>query len=170
MPFVVDAPGWGRNVEQLLQVAPDILAADPLHNVIFSWHMYDSGNAQAARIDTALDTAAAQKIPFIFGEFGSHSPGACHMPVPYQSIITKAQARGVGYLPWSWDNMNSEAACDFDMVSDGIHLSTLKPGWASEVAVTDPASIQKTSKRTAWQTNPRGASCAAGPASVPGPT
>ena len=161
MPFVVDAAGYGRNVEQLLKLAPTVLANDPLKNVIFSWHVYDSGSSQSARIDTAIQTAATNKLAFIIGEFGSVSPGACGNAVPWQKVITAAEANGIGYLPWSWDNQNSDCkqgpSSAFDMVGDGIHASTLKSGWATSVVSSDPASIQKTSKKTFFQTSKAGA-------------
>lgn len=166
-PFVIDAAGYGRNVEQLLRVAPGLIAADPLHNLVFSWHVYDSGAGETARIDQALATAAAQKLPLIFGEFGNVSPGACGQAVPYQHLITRAAASGVGYFPWSWDNFNGDCSngtsSAFDMVADGLHASTLKAGWATEVVTTHAASIQKTSKRTLWQTKAAVASGKCGP-------
>ncbi|MBC7958099.1 MAG: cellulase family glycosylhydrolase, partial [Cytophagales bacterium] len=168
MPFMIDAAGYGRNEAQLLRVAPRILAADPLHNVIFSWHVYDPGSE--SRITAAFDTANAQRIPFLVGEFGSNVPGACQATVPYRHLITQAQAKGIGYLAWSWDNFNGDCKIGdtsvFDMVGDGINLSTLKPGFATEVVRTDPASIQNTSRRTQWQT---AGTCAAAPAPAPSP-
>ncbi len=163
MPLMVDAAGYGRDVEQLLRVAPQIQAGDPMHNMMFSWHEYDAGGNQEARITGAFTTAVTQKIPFVVGEFGNVSPGACQLQVPYQHIITQAQAMGIGYLPWSWDNSNGDCntggGSSFDLVSDGIHLSTLKPGWATDVVSANAASIQKTAKRTAFQQTSGAGSC-----------
>ncbi|MCC7406005.1 MAG: cellulase family glycosylhydrolase [Bdellovibrionales bacterium] len=154
-PLMIDASGWGRNAEQLLEIAPILLNQDPLHNLIFSWHVYDSGSDQPARIQRVASSFKQQKLPFIIGEFGPKSPGACHLDVPWLEVIRTAQQLGLGYLPWSWDNFNGD--CEdgefsvFDLVTDGIHLSTLRSGWATEVIMTDAASINKTSRRTAWQ-------------------
>jgi mannan endo-1,4-beta-mannosidase len=155
MPFMIDAAGWGRNVEQLLRVAPAIQAADPLKNVLFSWHQYDVGSDQPARVASAFSTAVAQKIPLLVGEFGPVAAGACTQAVDYRAVITQAQTYGLGYLAWSWDNMNGDCATAsgsaFDMVADGINLSTLKAGFATEVTLSHAASIQKTAIRTNWQ-------------------
>jgi mannan endo-1,4-beta-mannosidase len=161
MPFVIDAAGYGRNVEQLLKLAPGLLAADPQKNLIFSWHEYDSGAGESARIDAAFATATNGKIPFIVGEFAHLTPGACGNAVPYQHLMTAAHAKGIGWMPWSWDDFNGDCKppngpSPFDMVGDGIHLSTLKSGWATEVVQSDPSSIQKTAKRTGWQTSKAG--------------
>jgi mannan endo-1,4-beta-mannosidase len=157
MPFMVDAAGWGRNVEQLLRVAPAIQAADPLKNVLFSWHQYDVGTDQPARVANSFSAAVSQKIPLLVGEFGPVSAGACGQNVDYRTVISQAQSHGLGYMAWSWDNFNGDCPAAggsaFDMVADGIHLSTLKPGYATEVVQTHAASIQNTSQRTAWQTN-----------------
>jgi mannan endo-1,4-beta-mannosidase len=158
MPFIIDAAGYGRDVEQLLRLAPSLTSADPLHNLIFSWHEYDSVPDQHSRIMTAFQTAATQATPLIIGEFGNVTPGFCQGQIPYQFLITQAQAFGLGYLPWSWDNFNSDCSgmgtpSPFDMVADGIHFATLKAGWATEVVVSDPASIQHTSQRTPWLQN-----------------
>jgi hypothetical protein len=39
----------------------------------------------------------------------------------------------------------------FNLVSDGINLSTLQAGWATEIVVNDPASLRNTGKRAPWQ-------------------
>ncbi|HCL30782.1 MAG TPA: hypothetical protein DIC52_20410 [Candidatus Latescibacteria bacterium] len=59
-PLVVDAAGWGRNVEQLLAAAPRLVQQDPQTDVLFSWHAWDT---------EALELAAKGEIPLIIGEF-----------------------------------------------------------------------------------------------------
>jgi mannan endo-1,4-beta-mannosidase len=155
MTFIVDAAGWGRNVEQLLRLAPQLIENDPLHNLMFSWHVYNPGPDEAARVDTSIAAAIAAQIPFLIGEFGPVSPGLCDAEVPYLDIIESADANGIGYLPWSWDNFNGDcntgSGSAFDMVSDGIHASTLNAGYATEVVLTHPSSIQNTSVLTTFQ-------------------
>jgi hypothetical protein len=132
-----------------------VLAADPLHNVVFSWHVYNPGSDEVARIDSSLPAARDAGIALVIGEFGPVSPGACQLSVPYAHVLDAAEANGVGYLPWSWDNFNGDcntgAGSAFDMVADGIHAAQLNAGYASEVVLTHPASIQNTSVLTSWQ-------------------
>ena len=166
LPLMIDAAGYGRNVEQLLRLAPRLLAADPQRNLVFSWHVYDHGAGEPARIDRAFDAAAAQGLPLVVGEFGPNTPGACRRAVPWAHLITRAHERGIGWLAWSWDNMNADCAVPgggsvFDMVADGITLASLKPGWATEVVLTHPASIRHTARRTAWQDDPTSTTCPA---------
>jgi mannan endo-1,4-beta-mannosidase len=154
-PLMIDAAGYGRNVEQLLAQGPALVAADPLKNVLLSWHLYDAGTAQLGRIDTQLANARTQGLPLVVGELGPVEPGNCSSPVEYRHLMSKAQELGVGYLAWSWDNVNyncgaPEADSPMNMVSDGIHASTLRSGFGSTVVDTDPAGIRKTSKRGRW--------------------
>jgi mannan endo-1,4-beta-mannosidase len=155
MPLMITASGYGRAVEQMLRVAPTLQGADPLRNLLFDWHVYDSGNDMPARIDRAFASAIGQGIPLVIGEFGSVEAGRCSAEVPWRKLITSAQQRGIGWLAWSWDNRNSDCGAGgdspFNLVSDGINFSTLRPGWATEVTLTDPASIRNTSQRTTWQ-------------------
>jgi mannan endo-1,4-beta-mannosidase len=153
-PLVIDAAGYGRNGEQLLKLAPGLLAADPDHNLVFSWHEYDTNAAQPARVTTLFEQATALPVAFIVGEFASVGAGSCTPGVPYVHLMAEAQRLSIGYLPWSWDNFNGDCKpatglSPFDMVSDGLSFSSLVAGWATEVVVSDPNSIQKTSKRPA---------------------
>jgi hypothetical protein len=162
MPLIVTASGYGRNVEQLMRVAPAIQQADPLRNMLFDWHVYDAGADMPARIDRAFATAASQKTPLVIGEFGPVDPGLCSAQVPWKHLITQAQAKGIGWTAWSWDGHNTDcqgAATNnppyttsrFNLVSDGIRLSTLQPGWATEIVVNDAAGLRNTGKRAPWQ-------------------
>jgi len=54
VPLIVDAANWGRNESYLLTNGKEILAADPLHSIIFAWHILDSGITES-RICTAID-------------------------------------------------------------------------------------------------------------------
>jgi mannan endo-1,4-beta-mannosidase len=94
-PAVVDAARWGRDASGLLDAAPTILKADPQHNVIFSWHVYEG---TPANIDAAFARAASLKVDLIVGEFGPKSPGACSNSVPWQYLIGAAQKKKVGWL------------------------------------------------------------------------
>jgi mannan endo-1,4-beta-mannosidase len=159
LPLMIDAAGYGRNVDQLLRLAPQLVESDALHNVIFSWHVYNPGDAEAARIDASFAAARAAGLALAVGEFGPVSPGACHLSVPYAHVVDAAASAGIGWLAWSWDNFNGD--CDlgsgsaFDMVSDGIHASTLVDGYARDVVVNLPGSIANTSAKTTWQTSGR---------------
>ena len=151
VPLVIDGSGWGQKVEQLLTVAPALLAADPQKNVIFSWHEYTGGTQENARITTSLEKSKTLGIVLINGEFASGGAGVCTQTIPYQFLLSEAQRVGTGWLAWSWDNSNSDCsvggASIFNMTTNLTSASGLVAGWASNVVRDDPNSIKNTSVR-----------------------
>jgi mannan endo-1,4-beta-mannosidase len=151
VPLVIDGSGWGQKVEQLLTVAPALLAADPQKNVIFSWHEYTGGTQENARITTSLEKSKTLGIVLINGEFASGGAGVCTQTIPYKFLLSEAQRVGTGWLAWSWDTNNSDCsvggASIFNMTTNLTSASGLVAGWASDVVRDDPNSIKNTSVR-----------------------
>jgi mannan endo-1,4-beta-mannosidase len=152
VPLVIDGSGWGQKVEQLLSVGPALLAADPLKNVIFSWHEYTGGSQENARITTSYEKSKSLGIVLINGEFASAGVGGnCVANIPYAWLMSEAQRVGIGWLAWSWDTSNSDCSSGgssiFNMTSNLTSASGLKPGWASDVVLNDTNSIKNTSVR-----------------------
>ena len=151
VPLVIDGSGWGQKVEQLLTVAPALLAADPQKNVIFSWHEYTGGTQENARITTSLEKSKTLGIVLINDEFASANATDCTENVPYTFLLSEAQRVGTGWLAWSWDNSNSNcksgSGSSYNMTSSLTSASGLVAGWASNVVRDDPNSIKNTSVR-----------------------
>ena len=112
--LVVDAGGCGQNNLDLTQYAAAVLNSDPQKNILFSQHIYggwQASNAQAWQTDLnqGLDALAATGLAVVIGEFG---PGRNIGPSP--TLITPAQliggaeARGLGWLAWAWDDPAGE--------------------------------------------------------------
>lgn len=156
-PLMLDAAQWGQGVEQLVRVAPQVLATDPDKNLMFSWHEYSASQTETVRITTALQSAKDKGITFVIGEFAGVGVEDCSKAIPYGHLMSEAQRFGVGYLAWSWDNTNGHCrvngASPFDMVVDGKSAATIKSGWARDVLLDHPSSISKTSVRTKWQSS-----------------
>src|SRR5512133_2884666 len=73
MPLIIDADGWGRHADAVLDNGPYLLEADPDKNLIFSWHLWDPanwGSGTTSEITRIINKAAATNICFIVGEFG----------------------------------------------------------------------------------------------------
>jgi hypothetical protein len=136
--IVIDADGFGQNAASLFNNASALLAGDPEQNLLFSVHMYSRyGNNSA--VDAVLDnTAIGSTVPFIVGEFGPVLQG---QQVAWQQILTKSQARGIGYLAWSWSGNDAETAA-LNIVND--FGGDLTPSWGQQVMVSHAASIQNT--------------------------
>jgi mannan endo-1,4-beta-mannosidase len=148
VPLVIDAGLVGRDYEQLLRHGDALLAADPLHNIIVSAHLYDA----LPRSTYASIFARAKQLaaPFIVGEFANRVPPGCGQELDYAALIDEAERAGIGWLAWSWGDRYLptvfNADCDqFDMTTRFAYESLF--GWGREVAVSLPASIQNTAKR-----------------------
>ena len=142
-PLVVDALGWGHDVDLIVSHGPQVLAADPLKNVIFSTHQYqpvrDVGTSYYA---TTLTNLANSGLAVVVGEFGNVA-WDCALEVDYKGLVAAAATHRVGWYAWSWGPGNNPCS-GLDMTRDSSY-ATLH-GWGLEVASTLPGSIKNTSK------------------------
>ncbi|WP_052345625.1 cellulase family glycosylhydrolase [Alkaliflexus imshenetskii] len=145
VPLVIDASNWGRNEENLLATAEQLIKNDPLHNLIFSWHIWDSGISNE-RIYDALKRSIDSDIPFIIGEYAPMEV-KCKCCIPYHYIMDICQKLEIGWLAWSWGPGNKDCPA-MDMTHDGTFESL--HGWGLEVALTHPNSIFNTSVRPSF--------------------
>jgi len=141
VPLIIDAANWGRNEDYLLQNGQFLLQNDPLHNILFSWHIWDSGIAES-RIKAGIDESIKLKIPLIIGEFAPMEV-KCKCCIPYHYIMDYCQKKKIGWLTWSWGPGNND--CPGMDMSRGT-FETLH-GWGLETAVTHKNSIKNTAKR-----------------------
>lgn len=97
--LMVDAPNWGQDWSFTMRDnATTVAAADPQRNTVFSVHMYGVFDT-AAEITSYLNAFQTAGLPLVIGEFGfNHSDGN----PDEDTIMAEAQARGIGYLGWSW--------------------------------------------------------------------
>jgi mannan endo-1,4-beta-mannosidase len=155
VPLILDAPNWGQNLNILLAGGPAVLAADPDQNLMLSVHMWWN-DPDGARVIKGIADSVASGLPIVIGEFAHHAAYQCTAaPFDYRTMMAEAQANGIGWLVWSWGGVkNNDCAADgpFDMTTDGT-FAGLVPGWATEIAVSDPNSIQNTSVRPASMVN-----------------
>ncbi|MGW6442976.1 cellulase family glycosylhydrolase [Lentzea sp. NPDC055074] len=111
--LMADAPMWGQDWGNIMRDnAASVLNADPQRNTVFSIHMYGVYNT-ADKVNAYFDSFRTAGLPLVVGEFGhNHSDGD-----PDEStILAQAQARGLGYLGWSWSGNSSDVAY-LDMVN-----------------------------------------------------
>jgi len=111
--IMVDAPNWGQDWQFVMRDnAASVFAADPQKNTIFSVHMYGVFDT-AAEINDYLGRFVSAGLPIVVGEFGhNHSDGN----PDEDTILATAQARGIGYLGWSWSG-NGGGVEYLDMVT-----------------------------------------------------
>ena len=111
-PIVIDAPGWGQNLEIVLQYGKILINHDPLKNILFSVHMYFYWN-NPDKIEKELQKAHDMQLPLIVGEFGyNYDNGNNNLKcmVDHKTVLRKCQELGYGYMPWSWSGNNNDNA------------------------------------------------------------
>ena len=111
--ILVDTGGCGQDVNDLLNYAPAVFNSDPQKNVMFAFHFYGLGEgppySTVAQMNTIFSQLAAlgasQGMAFAIAEFG---PGRAIGPSPTNvtagQVITAAEANGLGWLAWAWDD------------------------------------------------------------------
>jgi mannan endo-1,4-beta-mannosidase len=158
-PLVIDAPDCGKDLAMLNACAASLLATDPDHNLLFSIHLYWplSCGYDAAAIRAQLQQAVRLAYPLVVGEFSRYGGEPCGAPgatncspageIDYAAILDACQALELGWYAWEWGpgNEYGDPPCpEMNMTPDRLSAH-LAPGWASDVAVTHPFSIQHTS-------------------------
>jgi mannan endo-1,4-beta-mannosidase len=125
--IMVDAPNWGQDWSFTMRDnAASVFATDPQRNTIFSIHMYGVFDT-AAEITDYLGRFITAGLPIVVGEFGfNHSDGN----PDEDTILATAQARGIGYLGWSWSG-NGGGVEYLDMVT-GFNASALT-SWGQRI-------------------------------------
>lgn len=153
LPLVIDAPGWGQNIDVLQATGPALLEHDPESNLLFSVHMWWDDEA-GTRVVSEIQESVDMGLPLIVGEFAQHSVWQCAQnPFAYEVLLAEAEEHEIGWYAWSWGGVingdcNGEGEGSFDMTVGGV-FGTWKEPWGEDVALTDPNSIQNTSVRPA---------------------
>ncbi|TDB78149.1 glycoside hydrolase family 5 protein, partial [Micromonospora sp. KC723] len=118
--LMVDAPNWGQDwTNTMRDNAQTVWDADSLRNTVFSIHMYSVYNS-ASSITSYLDAFADKGLPLVVGEFGWRFNSG---EVDHDTILAEAQARGIGYLGWSWSG-NTDPILDMALNFDPNQLTT----------------------------------------------
>ncbi|MCU4177248.1 cellulase family glycosylhydrolase [Carboxylicivirga sp. N1Y90] len=143
--IVIDGPGWGQNIQPILLYGNDLIEFDPLHNLLFSVHMYGSWNDEE-KIKNDLMEARNKSIPLIVGEFGyNYNKGDNNLncSVNHKQILKTCADLNMGYLVWSWTGNNEENNwLDLVVFEDWKTLTY----WGEEI-FNSPVGISETAKK-----------------------
>ncbi len=150
MPLVIDAAHWGRDERYILDNGNYLLEQDPQHNLIFSWHPWDTNQPQS-RYREAIDESIEKNLCMIIGEF-SHVGVNHKRRIDYEYLIEYCHKKEIGWLAWVW-------WCCRDAY-DGHTISRTKefgewanPLWGHNITVGHPYGIKNTAHRTTFITN-----------------
>ncbi|MDO3388635.1 cellulase family glycosylhydrolase [Gilvimarinus sp. SDUM040013] len=149
-PLMIDAPGWGKDIDTLQAAGPALIEADPQHNILLSVHMWwpKMWGYDAARVRSEIIESVEAKLPLIIGEFGDRWDDTEGGQIPYRTIIKTALEFDVGFLPWSWGPGNKPQQ-HLDMSDDGSFEGLT--GWGREVMLDEAYSIAKNAVKPNWR-------------------
>jgi mannan endo-1,4-beta-mannosidase len=170
VPLMIDGMDRGKSLLCFAAKGADIASADPLHNLIFSFHAYwnkTDTDAQPTFIRDAFAGVSTLPVPVVIGELsavgawpGSATVNVCSPAgrVDYRQFASRANAAGIGWLLWEWGPGNqwqTPGDCpQMDMTTNGTlaSLTATRPtapnAWAKELALTSVISIKNTARRT----------------------
>ncbi|GLY22753.1 cellulase family glycosylhydrolase [Micromonospora sp. NBRC 101691] len=118
--LMVDGPNWGQDWQNVMRDnAQTVLDADSQRNTVLSIHMY-AVYSTAASIVSYLDRFEDNGWPLVIGEFGWRFRDG---EVDHETLLAEADARGLGYLGWSWSG-NTDPILDMAVNFDPDQLTT----------------------------------------------
>ncbi|MFW6161888.1 MAG: PA14 domain-containing protein [Planctomycetota bacterium] len=146
MPLMIDAAHWGRGESYILENARYLVEQDPDHNVLFSWHPWDTRQPQS-RYQKAIDASIEQDICLVVGEF-SRVGVFYKRPIDWKFIIRTCQEEEIGWLAWVWWCGKKNSHDGHSITRDKVFGHWANAPWGEAIAVSSPYSIAKTSQRT----------------------
>lgn len=143
--LVIDGPGWGQNINPIVEFGLELIESDPLHNLLFSVHMYGSWN-DPERIKEQLTLCHQKGLPLIVGEFGynfDNGKNNLTCKADHKVILETCNELEYGFMPWSWTGNNQENHW-LDLV-ESSDWKTLT--WWGEQVISGKGGITETARK-----------------------
>jgi mannan endo-1,4-beta-mannosidase len=144
VPLIVLSNNYGRDLPAALNYGAEIVAADPLHNVVLGWDAYwGSSNwyqkLYGMTLSEGIAAAAAAPFPIQLGFILYTDPDEL---LDYETAMTAAQTNSLGWLWWDWynpfdqtNNLSSDGTST-KLTSAGARVVTTHPGGLSHTTAT----------------------------------
>lgn len=148
VPLMIDGHTWGQSINVLQSCGPDLIEADPDHNILLSVHMWWPAmyGHNAQEVIDELTESYEMELPLVVGEFGHIWEESEAGKIPYQTIMEYCAKLDIGYIAWSWGPGNNPQTF-LDMTSDGT-FETLND-YGTEVCLTSQYSVKNLAVRPA---------------------
>ena len=126
--LMVDAPGYGQQVQPLIDGCQQVRDADYTGNTMFSIHMYSVAGKDGDTVRNNINGALSKGVCLVIGEFGDYQNGG---DVDEDTIMSYTNDKQVGGLAWSWKgNGGTDVTLDIAYDWEGYNLSS----WGNKVA------------------------------------
>lgn len=118
VPLMIDGSECGTNLTSLVRMAPSLIEADPISNLIFSVHAYWQYIASTPKALDSLIHSAAGEVPLVIGELANYQDENvfCEHALNYAYLATICLDYHIGWMAWSWDN---DICIDRQLTTDG---------------------------------------------------
>ena len=139
--IMIDAGGWGQDINTIRNDAAAVLNADPQHNIVFSIHFYSQWRTEERSFDvnqstfdvnTELTAVRNAGLPIVVGEFSWESLNFASYRT--RRVLEICEQLDIGYMGWAW-NHNSPA---------GLNMLVDVPGGSVDYQYNSNADL------TAW--------------------
>ncbi len=168
VPLMIDGMDRGKSLHCFVDKGPELLNADPRHNLIFSFHPYwpkSDTDAQPTFIQARFAEVSQLPINIVMGELagfgawpGDSSINICSPAgmVDYKQFAQRAETAGMGWLMWEWgpgDRWKVAGDCpQLNMTTNGkfqtiTAITATSPNkWVRDLAIDQPFSLKHAQK------------------------
>ena len=150
-PIMIDGMHWGKDHTFFVNHGAALMAADPLHKLIYSVHTYwpAGGNAiqvSDAQITNYMNALANVDAPIVLGEIAHDEvQGGGTFPVNYELLMTLSAQHNFGYLIWWWGRIEPGATNELYITTNGLYSGLTAKG--NSMVTTHANSIANTATK-----------------------
>ena len=106
VPLMIDAPDCGQNLDAFILCGQELVAHDPLHNILLSTHAYWTGYVgnDSTTMANKIQQAVAANLPLVMGEIANYQSDnlPCEYTLNYPDLLEALKIKEVGWLAWGW--------------------------------------------------------------------
>ncbi len=110
-PIMLSGRHWGGDLSKWLEYAP----VDPAGQLVAGAHIYNFSSCNTVACWDATIAPVAAKVPVVTGELGTTECSAAFV----DSYMDWADARGVSYIPWTWNTWDCKSGPSLITAYDG---------------------------------------------------
>lgn len=133
-PIMIDGMHWGKDHRFFVNHGAALMAADPLHKLIFSVHTYwpaggNSVTVSDAQMTQYMTALSGVNAPIVLGEIAhDETQGNNIVPINYELLMTLSAQYNFGYLIWWWGRIEAGSNSPLYITTNGMANSLTADG------------------------------------------
>lgn len=151
-PIMIDGMHWGKDHTFFVNHGASLMAADPMHNLLYSVHAYwPSGGVGIqftdAQIINNMNVLATVNAPIVLGEIAHDEvqQNSLIFPINYELLMDLCAEHDFGYLIWWWGRIEPGSTSDLYITTNGLAANLTSHG--NVMINTHPNSIANTATK-----------------------